>query len=127
MAQIGNDQNPAVNGNAGGGILSIAMRSGKWGAVGLAFASIGELVQFFMVGGVEHLNHFFAWGGAAIGLWGLAAHAKRGTDMAVSVAVDASKDRAMIINALTPPNVVDVVPTSSDPAVQHEIDKRLTK
>jgi hypothetical protein len=122
---MANGQTPSYQ---NGGVLSIAMRAGKWGAVGLAFAAFGSLANFLFpnVADISDLKQFFAWGGMALGLWGLSAQSKRGTDMQATVAADSAKDRAAIVNAVVRPEI-PVVPTSEDPAVQHEINRRLTK
>lgn len=125
MANGNNPQTPP--GYQNGGVLSIATRAGKWGAIGLGFAALGSLANFLFpnVPDIGDLKQFFAWGGMSLGLWGLAAQAKRGTDMQVTVAAESKIDRAVIANAVTPANVT-VVAASDDPAVQHEIEMRLS-
>lgn len=118
-----------ANGNVNGnGYLSLFMRAGKWGAAGLFLAALGSLAQFLFpnLRDIGDLKQFFAWSGMALGLIGLSAQAKRGTDMQVTVAAESKIDRALIINNVTPSTTNDVVATSTDLAVQNEIDKRMS-
>jgi hypothetical protein len=108
--------------------MGLAMRAGWWGVVGMLLAAAGELVQFVWPDSTrfDNLTHAFMWFGAAATMIGLQAHAKRATDIAVNTAADSAIDRAQILDAVTPKDVT-VTPSSSEPVVQKEIEKRSTQ
>jgi hypothetical protein len=110
-----------------GAIPSLLMRGGKLGGAGIMVAALGKLAKFIFphLPDIDDLVQFFLWIGVGLGVMGLSAQTSRGTDMQATVAAEAKIDRAVIANAVTPPEVV-ILPMSDDPAVQNEIDRRMS-
>jgi hypothetical protein len=112
-----------VNGSGGpgnnglGGLPGIAMRAGKWGIVGIFLAALGELAQFLWPDSprIDSLTHFLTWTGVGLALLGMQAHAKRATDMIATAEADKTIADQGRENK------------SNDPAIQREIDRRLSK
>jgi hypothetical protein len=59
--------------------------------------------------------------------WGAAIRSKRTNTMIATTTAEAVIGRAAIANSLAPTEADIVAPASADPAVQNEIDKRLTR
>lgn len=101
-------------------VMQAVAKGGPIGGATLIVAGLGEL-------GVlkEQTAHGLAWLGAgltAISIWW---QGRRNMSMTATVGASSEISRAVIANAVTPPEIT-IVPTSPDPAVQREIQKQLT-
>lgn len=119
---------PNGNGNGNGrGMLfekaiELGQRAGKWGLVGLGFLVLQSIAAFVSHPSWETAGDVFGTIGWALVLFGILANTKRLKDMQATVAAESKIDRAVISQSLPGPNVP---PTSSDRAVQREIDRQL--
>jgi hypothetical protein len=102
-----------------GFLMVVLQKGGKWGAVGIFIASLGEfalgistVAKFHdLMAGMEYFAHGLVWMGASVALLAIAWHSNRATQMIATSQAE---------NKIENPHLTAA---SSDPAIQSAIDK----
>jgi hypothetical protein len=105
-------------------LFDLAERAGKWGIPGVFLILMRSVIDLIRHFGWDALESCLETWGVGLIVIGVLASTKKLKDMTVTNAAEAKIDRAVIV-ANTTPGGAAVVPQSSEPAVNREIEKQL--